>query len=183
MARKRMLSQTFFTSATMNDVSMQTMLTFAGIWCWADDAGRGEDDESLVKAAVWPRRKGMTDKKVRADMNVLAAKEVLCRYSVNDVPIIHVVAWFEHQYISHPTESKLPPCQFHEPEKWSAFLMSDDPSLHKFRNDSGEPPEWLRNDSDTVQFSAGQVNQVQNGSPRKVLPLAKSKTIGLANAI
>jgi len=183
MARKRMLSQSFFTSATMNDVPMQTMLTFAGIWCWADDDGRGEDDETLVKAAVWPRRKSVTEKKVRTDMDLLTFKEVLCRYSVNDEPIIHVVGWFEHQYISHPTKSKLPPCQFHEPEKWAMFLMDDDPSLHKFRNDSGEPPEWVRNDSDTVQFSAGQVNQVQNGSPRKVLPLAKSKTIGLANAI
>lgn len=182
MARKRMMSQNFFTSATMNDVPMQTMLTFAGIWCWADDAGRGEDDESLVKAAVWPRRKSMTDKKVRVDMNLLAVKEVLCRYTVCDVPLIHVVSWYEHQSISHPTKSKLPPCQFHEPEAWATFLMDDDHSLHKFRNDSGEVPEWFASDSDTVQLSGVKVSQVQKGSPRKVLSLAQSKTIGLANA-
>lgn len=188
MARKRMLSQSFFTSATMNDVSMQTMLTFAGIWCWADDDGRGEDDETLVKAAVWPRRKSVTDKKVRADMNELTSKEVLCRYTVNDIPIIHVVAWFEHQSISHATKSKLPPCQHHEPEKWSTFLMDDDPALHKFRNDSGEPPEWFASGSDTVQFRSVKVSQVQKGSAGTTRETARpskstSRTIGLANAI
>jgi len=187
MARKRMLSPNFFTSATMNDVSMQTMLTFAGIWCWADDDGRGEDDETLVKAAVWPRRRAVTEKKVRADMDLLAAKEVLCRYTVCDVRVIHVVAWTEHQSISHATVSKLPPCELHEPEAWAMFLLSDDPSLHKFRNDSGEVPEWFRTDSDAVQFSSVKVSQVQKSPPGNTPETTSHKqgstrTFGLANA-
>jgi len=134
MARKRMMSPNFFTSATMNALPMQTMLTFAGFWCMADDFGRAEDDESLVRAAVWPRRKGMTDKKVRVDMDALVDAGPLCQYVVCDIRLIHATSWKEHQSISHPTPSKLPPCEKHEPEAWFVFLESTDPALHKFRS-------------------------------------------------
>ncbi len=144
MARKRMLSPEFFISGTMNDLSVQTMVTFAGIWCWADDFGRGEDDETLVKAAVWPRRRAVTETKVRADMDALVAREVLCQYRVVGHRLIHVVSWKEHQSISHPTKSKLPPCEIHEPEAWALFLINSDPALHKFRADSGTAPERIR---------------------------------------
>lgn len=144
MARKRMIAPEFFISRTMNDLSVQTMVTFAGIWCWADDFGRGEDDETLVKAAVWPRRRGVTEKKVRADMDALIACGVLCQYAVNGHRLLHVTSWHEHQKISHPTKSKLPPCPEHESEAWSAFQVNDDHALHKFRSDSGNSPEWDR---------------------------------------
>ena len=134
MARKRMLDPEFFLSATMNALSMQTMLTFAGFWCFADDFGRAEDDESLVRASVWPRRKSMTDKKVRTDLDILADAGPLCQYTVCDVRLIHATSWKEHQSISHPTKSKLPPCEKHEPEAWFAFLETTDPALHKFRS-------------------------------------------------
>lgn len=144
MARKRMIAPEFFISGTMNGLDVQTMVTFAGIWCWADDFGRGEDDETLVKAAVWPRRRSVTERKVRADMDALRDAGVLCQYVVNGERLVHVTAWREHQSISHPTKSKLPPCQFHEPEAWAAFLMNEDPSLVKFRSDSGAAPEFDR---------------------------------------
>lgn len=144
MARKRMLSPDFFISRTMNDVSIQTMLTFAGIWCWADDFGRGEDDETLVKATVWPRRRSVSESKVRADMDTLVAKNVLCQYVIEGHALIHVINWREHQKISHATRSKLPPCPEHEPEAWATFLIDDDPALAKFRSDSGAIPESIR---------------------------------------
>jgi hypothetical protein len=134
MARKRMMSPNFFISATMNALPMQTMLTFAGFWCFADDFGRAEDDESLVRASVWPRRKCMTDKKVRADLDALVDAGPLCQYTVCSVHLIHATSWEEHQTIGHPTPSKLPPCEKHEPEAWEAFLISTDPALHKFRS-------------------------------------------------
>lgn len=144
MARKRMIAPEFFISATMNALSVESMLTFAGIWCWADDFGRGENDETLVKAAIWPRRRAMTERKVRASMDELISSRVLCAYSVNGVELIHVTSWHEHQKISHPTKSKLAPCQEHEPEAWAAFAIDGDHSLAKFRSDSGTAPEWNR---------------------------------------
>lgn len=144
MARKRMISPEFFTSGTMNALNVQTMITFAGVWCWADDFGRGEDDETLVKAAVWPRRRLVTERKVRSDMDELCAVGVLCRYVVNGQSLVHVVNWPEHQSISHPTKSKLVPCKHHEPEAWEIFLLNDDPVLAKFRPGSGAAPEFSR---------------------------------------
>jgi hypothetical protein len=139
-----MLAPEFFTSATMNAVSVEAMLTFAGIWTWADDFGRGEDDEMLIKAAVWPRRRAVTEKKVRAYIDELIAAGVLCGYIVNGIRLLHVTSWHEHQKISHATKSKLAPCQEHEPEAWSAFAIDTDHSLEKFRSDSGKTPEWIR---------------------------------------
>lgn len=143
MPRKRMIHPDFFTSATMNDLTVQQMLTFAGIWCWADDYGRGEDDEALVKAAVWPRRRSVTETKVRADLETLKAHDVLCGYKVSGLPLVHVVNWSEHQSVSHPTPSKLAPCRKHEPDAWQKFKAGEFPKMDRFRNDSGNPPEKL----------------------------------------
>ena len=144
MARKRMLSPEFFTSGTMNDLPIEAAFTFAGIWCWADDYGRGEDDETMVKAAIWPRRRKFTERVVRSHMDALIEAGVLCAYSVNGIRLIHVVSWSEHQKISHPTRSKLAPCRYHHPEAWELFVKSADSALHKFRSDSGTAPEFLR---------------------------------------
>lgn len=143
MARKRMLSPEFFTSATMNALPIEVAVTFAGMWCWADDYGRGEDDEAMVKAAVWPRRRRITEKTVRVHMDALIGAGVLCAYSVNGIRLVHVVSWKEHQKISHPTASKLAPCREHEPAAWESFVNGSDSVLHKFRNDSGEIPEYI----------------------------------------
>lgn len=144
MARKRMLHPDFFTSATMNDLPMSAMVTFAGVWCWADDYGRGEDDAALVKAAVWPRRRTMTEKKVQSDLDALVGAGVLCRYEVTGHALIHVTNWGEHQKVQHPTKSKLPPCRAHEPEAWDEFMAADDPTTDKYRVDSRAVHESLR---------------------------------------
>lgn len=142
-----MIHPDFFTSASMNGVSVSAMLTFAGIWCWADDFGRGEDDESLVKAAVWPRRRSMTEAKVRAEMDALVVKGVLCQYRITGHDLIHVTNWSEHQKVSHPTKSKLPPCPTHDPAAYEEFMSDSDTATDKFRSDSGAIRESLRSAS------------------------------------
>lgn len=144
MARKRMIHPDFFVSATMNDLPYTAMLTFAGVWCWADDYGRGEDDPALVKAAVWPRRRQMSEKKVEADLDSLVAAEVLCRYEVTGHALIHVTNWREHQKVQHPSRSKLPPCPGHEPDAYAEFMESDDPTTDKYRIDSRSVRDELR---------------------------------------
>lgn len=147
MARKRMIHPSFFQSATMNALPVETMLTFAGVWCWVDDFGRAEDEESLAKAAIWPRRKSITERKVRAMLDQLAAVDVLCQYEVTGHLLLHVVNWREHQTVSHPTRSKLPPCPKHEPDEWETFLTEDDSVTNKFRPSSGTFRERLPNAS------------------------------------
>ncbi len=159
-----MLSQSFFTSKTMNELPIQTMLTFAGLWCYVDDDGRAEDDVVLVKAAVWPRRKSMTLAKVEVDLTLLDRHYVICRYDVAGFDLLHVVNWTEHQKISHRAKSKLPPCSHHEPAAWSFFRSDDDPALEKFRRLSGVPPEDYRSDSTTVQLSGDERSLSADGS-------------------
>lgn len=144
MARKRMLAPEFFTSSTMNALPVEATFTFAGIWCWADDYGRGEDDETLVKAAVWPRRRKFTERVVRSHMDALIKAGVLCAYSVNGIALVHVMSWNEHQRISHPTKSKIAPCRDHHPSGWEEFVNGTDSALQKFRSDSGAIPEFVR---------------------------------------
>lgn len=139
-----MLSPDFFTSKTLNELPVEAMVTFEGIWCFADDYGRAEDDEVMVKAQVWARRKSVTEKKVGLYLDQLVDKRVLCRYTVAGFPLMHVVNWDEHQKVSHATPSKFPGCPRHEPEAWEAFRSGLDPTLEKFRSDSGDVREIPR---------------------------------------
>jgi hypothetical protein len=167
MARKRMLSPEFFSSAPVNRLPYTAMITFAGLWCYFDDYGRGEDDPALIKAAIWPRRRAMTEAKVAHDVDVIEAEGLICRYShtaghlssrelstvkewqsyhpvIATRRVIHIPSWAEHQKISHPTPSKLPPCPEHELRENSAYqqrhggISGNAPELLASR--SGRPP-------------------------------------------
>ncbi|SRR6266567_1242725 len=147
MARKRMLSPEFFTSGPVNNLPVTAMVTFAGLWCYFDDWGRGEDDAALVKAAVWPRRRSQTEKHVAADLDLIAAEYLICRYEAGGVKLMHSPHWSEHQKISHRTLSKLPPCPAHEPGEYDFYLHETGDGRDRFRNGSGTIPEKLRSGS------------------------------------
>lgn len=163
-----MIHPAFFLSRTMNDQPVTTMMTFAGIWCWADDYGRGEDDPTLVKAAVWARRKSMTEAKVAQAMNALVADGTLCRYEVGGVGIIHVTHWKEHQTVSHPTPSKLPPCPIHQADDYEKFLSGSDPATERFRNVSRNLPERLHRS--VVKVSSAEVRSDKKNSSSVAQP-------------
>lgn len=143
MARKRMLSPEFFSSAPVNRLPFTAMITFAGLWCYFDDYGRGEDEAALIKAAVWPRRRAQTEQKVTQDLAAIEAEDLICRYQADGLPLIHSTSWDEHQKISHKTPSKLPPCPVHEPDDHAAYVRLHPPKLHAIRNGSGTAPESL----------------------------------------
>lgn len=144
MARKRMLSPEFFTSTTVNALPIPTMVTFAGLWCYADDYGRGEDDAVLIRATVWPRRRSYSEKKVDADLGRLADVGLICRYNIAGYALLHMPTWHEHQQISHKGKEKLPPCSDHEPGLFEMFLRDSGGPLDKFRRVSGNPPETFQ---------------------------------------
>lgn len=133
MARKRMLHPEFFTSLSLARLEYRAMLTFAGLWIYVDDYGRGEDDPSFVAATVWPRRREVTTDDVAGDLEALAGTAVVCRYSIGGVPLLHLPSWHEHQKVSHPTPSKLPPCPRCDKAVFSAWYRDDDPVTDKYR--------------------------------------------------
>lgn len=154
MARKRMVSPEFFTSRPLNLLPVQTMVTFAGLWCYVDDMGRGEDDTVMIKAAIWARRRGVTEARVETDLAALDQSMLVCRYGVAGYALLHVINWSEHQKINHPTESKLPPCHHHEPAAWEVFLNDPDPKLEKYRR----VPGALREESLAIEVSSREEN-------------------------
>lgn len=158
MARKRMLKQEFFTSRPLNELPIPVMVTFAGLWCYVDDYGRGEDDVSLIRATIWPRRREVTEVKVEQHLDALDEKFLICRYLVGGIPLLHVVNWIEHQQVSHPTRSKVPPCAHHDPARWELFLGDTNPALEKFLIPSGGFPENVtrRSGATPTQFSSVQ---------------------------
>lgn len=172
MARKRMIHIGFFTSATLAAVEVRAMVTYAGLWVYCDDYGRGEDDPTFIAATVWPRRPEITGEEVAADLAALAAGGTLCRYTVGGSAFLHVPSWDEHQSVSHKSAPKTPPCPLCEKPLFTAWWRDDDTGTDKYRKaekalraartSGGETPERLRSDSgetperlpnDSAQFS------------------------------
>jgi hypothetical protein len=178
MARKRFLSPDFFTSLSLAQMSVETAMTFAGLWIYADDYGRAEDDVEMVKATIWPRRREQTPRRIGEYLDTLAAAGMICRYTVAGYPLLHIRSWREYQNPSHPTPSKLAPCPEHEPEAWECFAIESDHAREKFRKDARVAPEALAsgsrssretfaNDSDTDLYGLDRdlYSPSMNGSP------------------
>lgn len=107
MARIRTIKPEFFTSETIVSLPLRARLTFAGLWTYCDDLGRGRDNARLIRAAVWALDDVSPDD-VESDLVLLADSGLIERYVVAGRAFIQVCSWSEHQKISHPTRSKIP---------------------------------------------------------------------------
>lgn len=174
MPRKRMLYPGFFGSDQMAQLSLAAVFTYEGIWCFADDRGRKVFNAAEVWAEVWLKRASeVQPADVEHYLGELVRGGQLCRYRVGGGDFLHVVAWDEHQKISHPTPSKLPPCPDHQPAEWSVWWKDDDTATDRWRKaekasraaamESRETPESLARNSGTTppQFSSVQSSSVQ----------------------
>lgn len=113
MPRIRTIKPDAFLSESLSSVPRGTRWTFAGLWTYADDAGRARDDARLVKAALYPLDDGVTLADVIADLDMLANIGAVCRYVVDGRNYLHMPGW-HHQKINRPTPAKSPPCPIHE---------------------------------------------------------------------
>lgn len=125
MARIRTIKPDAFTSDSLSSVPRGTRWTFAGLWTYADDAGRGRDDARLIKAALYPIDDDTTLHDVADDLNMLHRIGAICRYEVGGRGYLHMPKW-GHQRINRPTPAKSPPCPSHEGGT-SGELVPDDP--------------------------------------------------------
>jgi hypothetical protein len=113
MASKRMLSPEMFTSRSVNAQPVATRWTWAGLLCYLDDYGYGEDAAALVHAAVWPRDEMYTITDVEADLAKLTDADSLCRFTCCDKNQIHAVNWREWQTVPHPGKPRFCVCPDH----------------------------------------------------------------------
>lgn len=108
MARIRTIKPDFFSSLTIDKLSLTAQRTFIGSWCYVDDEGRGLDDSRLLKAAIWPLSTEHDSAKVESDLKEIAELGLIVRYEVHGRQYIQVTNWKEHQAVSHPRLSKYP---------------------------------------------------------------------------
>ena len=116
MARIRTIKPAIFSSETVCAWPVPVRWTFAGLFTYLDDAGRGRDEPRLIKAELYPLDDAMTPRKVEQHVDLIEKTGPLCRYFIDGVRYLHVTSWREHQRINRPTESKFPPCPTHEPD-------------------------------------------------------------------
>lgn len=154
MARKRMIYLDFFTSASLSRLDLRTALTFAGLWVYCDDYGRGEDDPEFIASVIYPRRRTITSEDVATDLAHLAETGKVCRYTVGNVPLFHIPSWHEHQTISHPTPSKLPPCPRCDTAVFAAWWRDDDTRTDRFRR-AEKALRAAKTGRDSVQNGSG----------------------------
>lgn len=110
MARIRTLKPGFFKSRSLSKLPRDVRLTFAGLWCEADDHGRGVADARLLKGALWPLDDDITFLHVSAHLDMLAASSHIRLYEVGDEAFYEVVKWEEHQAAAYRRgDAKYPP--------------------------------------------------------------------------
>lgn len=103
MARARILKPEFFRSESLAKVSHSARLTFQGLWCEADAAGRGVAHPAILKGAIWPLDDDITPHVVEAHLQELSATRHIALYEIDGRRLYAIVNWFAHQSAAYRT--------------------------------------------------------------------------------
>lgn len=114
MARIRTIKPSMYSSLTVCAWPVPIRWTFAGLFTYVDDDGRGLDETRLIKSELYPLDDAMTPRKIEQHLCVISESGPLCRYEVDGLRLLHITSWGEHQRINRPTPSKIAPCPIHE---------------------------------------------------------------------
>ncbi|WP_050670490.1 hypothetical protein [Luteipulveratus halotolerans] len=114
MARIRTIKPSMFSSLTVCAWPIDVRWTFAGLFTYLDDVGRGLDETRLIKAELYPLDDKITPKKIDEHLCAITESGPLCRYVVDGKRYLHIVSWREHQRVNRPTPSRIPPCTIHD---------------------------------------------------------------------
>ena len=109
MPRIRSIKPAFFTSVTIAALALPARLTFVGLWTHVDDEGRCLYDPRLLKAALWPLDDAVSAAAVDDMVLELERHGLVLTYNVDGRNYLQVINFGEHQRISKPQKSKLPP--------------------------------------------------------------------------
>ena len=104
MARIRYLKPDFFKDEDIKELPYEVRIFFAGLWCYADKAGRLEDRPQRLKVEIMPY-----DNKFNVDnaLEMLSRNKAnskrpfIFRYSVEGERYIQILSWEKHQKPHH----------------------------------------------------------------------------------
>ena len=117
MARIRYLKPDFFKDEDLAELPFETRLFFAGLWNFADKAGRLEDRPLRLKAEIFPYDKVDVDKclDLLSKPKNGSGKPFLQRYKVGQERFIQITGWDKHQRPHHTEQdSHIPPAPLME---------------------------------------------------------------------
>lgn len=134
MARIRQFKPGFFTDDKVGRLSRDARLFFFGVLSEADDEGRLVDAPKRLAGVIYPFDEDVTPKKIERWINELEAQQMVLRYQHEGGRFLHVRKFKDHQKMSHPTPSTLPP-----PPSGPGQPSGDPPE--KLRSAAGAPPE------------------------------------------
>lgn len=110
MARIRSLKPDAFKSESLSRVPRGTRWTFAGLWTYVDDAGRGKDNARLIWAALYPLDPEIEVDDVEHDLTLLVRIGAVIRYVADGARYLAIPAFDKHQAAAYRrSESHLPP--------------------------------------------------------------------------
>lgn len=133
MARIRQFKPAFFTDDKVGKLSRDARLFFFGVLSEADDEGRLVDSPKRLAGVVFPFDDDVTPKKVERWINELVEQRMVVRYTHDGGRFLYVRKFKDHQKMSHPTPSTLPPPP---PEPGQSSGVPPE----KLRSDTGDPP-------------------------------------------
>jgi hypothetical protein len=110
MARIRYLKPEFFTDEDLADLQPITRIAFAGLWCYADKAGRMEDRPKYLKAMIFP----YDNVDIEKQLTILATpkqngRPFIQRYCINGSRLIQILSWNKHQKPHHTEKDSVIP--------------------------------------------------------------------------
>lgn len=109
MGRIRTIKPEFFRSRSLSRCSLPARLTFQGLWCEADDHGRGIADPRLIVAAVWPLDDDVTALEVESHLDELVKSGHIDLYHVDGERYYAVSSWEKHQSAAYRRGEALHP--------------------------------------------------------------------------
>jgi hypothetical protein len=118
MARIRSVKPELRRDLTVAEWPRECRYAWVLLWGYLDDHGRGLDDLRLLVADLFPLDRDVTERKLDRWLDIMCQSSdgcpPLCRYEVNGRRYLHAPKWGRSQRVSHPQESRIPPCPAHE---------------------------------------------------------------------
>lgn len=109
MPRIRSIKPDFWSDGVICELDLLTRLFYISLWTWADDAGRGRAIARELCGFSFPNDTAVTPARIERALTLLAQKGRIVLYEVQGERYFQIVHWAEHQKISRPTPSKIPP--------------------------------------------------------------------------
>lgn len=163
MARIRSIKPQLRTDLTVAEWPRDARYAWVLLWGYLDDHGRGLDDLRLLVADLFPLDRDVTERKLDGWLKRMSTDSEhgtapLCRYELAGRRFLHAPKWTQHQRVSHPQDSRFPPCPIHD-----SLASGSGVNPQSLPNDSGTVPQVLATSRTPAEQGAGR-REVEQGA-------------------